>query len=469
MLLRANNDRIRQGGAHALRRASSTRASVLIVALLVSALIAVVLGSYLNLNLSSSRLARRTFNGYAALNIAEAGLEEGVWSFNRASSGDTSAWADWTQTSGAGRRRFGPFTLSQNTIGWVKVYVDNVTPSAFSRPKIVTQSTVGAEGETPVTKMLEVSLRRRSYFAGGLVARERVVFSGANVSVDSWNSDPDQSAATAAVPYSAAVRTDQGSVSSAAFVNSAVLLNNATVWGYVATGGEQPQVGARGSIRGANTPVGVAVDSRRITTDFSANFDVLPAPLDGTTLLTLGPTIGVAGMATKWRTSSLVLKGSETLTVYGDVTLILTAGSGATAISVTGNASIIIPANSSLKIYAEGNVAISGNGLGNGNVQPISCQIWGTNQTVAGQTIAVQGNGALRAAIYAPNGDVSINGNGDVMGSIVARNIALTGNASFHFDEALRDRESNAPFSIAKWRELTTEAERAAYSAQFNF
>lgn len=453
----------------AAARPRRTRGSVLIVALLVAALIAVVLGSYLNLNLASSRLARRTFNGYAALNLAEAGLEEGVWSFNRATTGDAAAWSDWIPDSAAVLRKFGPFELSQNTTGWARVYIDNAHPAANGRPKIIAQATVGAPGESPVAKILEVSLRRRSFFADGLVAKESVVFNGANVSVDSWNSDPDQSAATAPVPYSAAVRTDRGSVASAAFLNTAISVNQANVWGYVATGGEQPQVGSNGRIRGANTPANVAVDSRRISTDFNANFDVVGAPEDGTPVFTLGPTIGVAGTATKWRTSGIVLKANETLTVYGDVTLILTAGSGTTAISVTGNAAILVPDGSSLKIYAEGNVAIAGNGLGNYNLQPISFQLWGTNRSRAGQTIGIKGNGALRAAIYAPSGDVSVNGNGDVMGSIVARNITLNGNAAFHYDEALRDRESNAPYTVAKWRELSTEADRAPYSTLFNF
>jgi hypothetical protein len=69
--------------------------------------------------------------------------------------------------------------------------------------------------------------------------------------------------------------------------------------------------------------------------------------------------------------------------------------------------------------------------------------------------------------VYAPNGDVTINGNGDVMGSIIARKIKLTGNAAFHYDESLAERDSNAPFSISKWRELTSAADRAAYAPRF--
>ena len=137
------------------------------------------------------------------------------------------------------------------------------------------------------------------------------------------------------------------------------------------------------------------------------------------------------------------------------------------AVSVTGNASIIIPAGSKLTLYTQGGVKIAGNGLANANIQPISCQLMGTNDTTAGQTIHVAGNGALRCVIYAPNGDVTINGNGDVMGSIVARSIRLTGNAAFHYDETLAQGQNGEPFTIAKWRELSTGAERAAYSALF--
>jgi Tfp pilus assembly protein PilX len=450
-----------------VKRRMPRRGSVLIVALLLAALIAVSLGSYLNVNLTSSRLSKRTFHGYAALNLAEAGAEEGVWAFNRATSGDSAAWNGWTAGSGAAWQKFSNFDYGANTSGWVKVYVDNTNPSANAQPKIITQASIGQEGDMPSTKMLEVTLRRRSYFAGGLVAKDSVAFSGSNASVDSWDSDPDNSTATAAIPYSAAVRTDRGSVATTAFVNTAAAINNASIWGYVATGGSQPQVGSNGSIRGVTTPADVAVDPTRISTDFSADFPAVSAPVGGTPILTLGSTLGVAGTATKWRTPGITLSGNESLTIYGDVTLILTAGSGADAISVTGNAQIIVPKNSTLTVYVEGNVKLGGNGLANANVQPVSCQIWGVNQTIAGQEIQIAGNGALVAIIYAPGGDVKINGNGSVMGAVVANRITLVGNAEFHYDESLARRETNEPFTIRKWRELTTQSDRAPYNALF--
>lgn len=446
---------------------ASTRGSVLIVALLIAALIAVALGSYLNLNLTSTRLSKRTFEAYAALNLAEAGAEEAVWSFNRATAGQSDAWNGWTSASGAAWQKFSNFDYSGGTRGWVQVYVNTTNPPALASPKVIAKASLDSDADVESTRMLEVILRRRAYFAGGLVAKDSVVFQGANASVDSWDSDPDDSTATAPIPYTTAVRNDGGSVASTAFVNTAVSINNAHIWGYVATGGSQPDVGPNGTIRGESTPENVKVDSTRISTDFNAEFALVAAPVDGTPIAELGATLGTAGTATKWRTPGITLSGNQSLTILGDVTLILTAGSGTDAISVTGNASIIVPEDSSLTLYVEGNVRIAGNGLANANSQPISCQIWGTNQTVAGQDVHLAGNGALLCVAYVPNGDVTINGNGNVMGSVIAQTITLTGNAAFHYDESLARRENGEPFSIQKWRELTTASERAPYEHLF--
>lgn len=443
------------------------RAAVLIVALLVSALVALGLASYLNLNLSSSRLSKRTFNGNAALNLAEAGTEEAVWSFNRASADPTEAWSAWTKNGGPAWQKFTGFEFGGRSTGWVKVYVDNHLPGPSSRPKIIAQAAVESPADTPVTKMVEVTLRRRSTFANALVAKESIVFSGSNTSVDAWDSDPDTNPITPPVPYDLSIRSDRGSIATSAVANHAMLINSAHIWGYVATGGAQPDVGSSGSIRGADTPVGVAIDPRRVATDFNADFPPATAPTDGVFLTTIPPVLGTAGTATKWRAAQLVLNGNDSLTIVGDVTLVLTQAAGADAVRITGNASLNVAAGSSLTLYVEGGVLIAGNGLSNANVQPITCQLWGTSTTSAGQSIQIVGNGALRCVIYAPHGDVFMNGNGHMMGSIVARSIRFTGNAAFHYDETLGRGTGTEPFSIAKWRELTSGAEQSPYLTLF--
>jgi len=127
-----------------------------------------------------------------------------------------------------------------------------------------------------------------------------------------------------------------------------------------------------------------------------------------------------------------------------------------------------------LEIYAPGDISIAGNGIMNGGTtaaaanQPISLQIWGT-KTSGVQDISIRGNGVLSAIVYAPQGSVDINGNGDVCGSIVANDITLVGNAAFHFDESLANFGAGNPFRVSAWRELTTAAQRGAVAGVMSF
>jgi len=449
--------------------AAPERGAVLLVALIVMAVLALGLASYLNLNLNSARMAQRNFQGTAAFNLAETGAEEALWSINRANAGQADAWADWTMLNPGARRRFTGFDLG-NATGSVKVYVDNHQPTGSARPHIVAFATVESDNGTRVSKMIEVWLRRRSRFSAGLLAKESITFAGNNASVDSWNSDPDNDPSTPAREYPGDGRSDGGTVASVSIANTAVLVNNADIFGYVFTGGSQPEVGKNGSITGKNTPAGVKIDTSRISTDFSATFPNVPLPLDGEPLdsITSTATLGTPGTTTKWRCPSISLSGKQTLTIHGDVILVLTAGSGNKAIEVTGQASILITENASLTVYTDGDVLIAGNGIGNANARTASFQLYGTNTSVAGHAMQIAGNGALKAAVYAPNADVKINGNGDVMGSIVARNITLTGNAAFHYDEALSNLDTGTPFGIDRWRELTSDSDRGTYEEKFN-
>ena len=59
----------------------SQRGSLLIVAMLLSSIIALALGSYINLSITSLRMADRTFYNNAAMNLVEMGIEEAMWSY----------------------------------------------------------------------------------------------------------------------------------------------------------------------------------------------------------------------------------------------------------------------------------------------------------------------------------------------------------------------------------------------------
>jgi len=365
-------------------------------------------------------------------------------------------------------------------VGSVRAYIYNYSGSGS--PTIVARSSVQLSGSStpPIEKWIEVQLQKTSKFSGGLIAKNSISFSGNNASVDSWNSDPDNTSSTAAVPYSSGVRHDRGSVGSISVGVSAVLVQNADIWGHAATGGSLPQVGPNGVIGPFGTSSG-SMDMTRVSTDFTASFDPVSNPTGGTVIAAIGNselpvTLGTAGATTHVRLASISASGnsSKKLTIEGDVTLVITASAGSSAISLTGQSSIAIAPGASLKIYTEGDLAIGGNGVANGGTtaasanQPANFQVWGTRSNPT-QTISIAGNGVLSGVIYAPNANVSIVGNGDVMGSVVANNISLTGNAAFHYDESLANMGTGNPYRVSRWKELTSAADRAAYNAVLNW
>lgn len=466
------------------RRRSAEHGSLLIVAMLLCAIIGISIVSYINVGRSSQTIANRALYNNAAMNAAENGLEEAMYSINkRVADPSYSYTADgWTAMGASDMRRKwsgdsasayydSSLVFDQNARGEVRVYIlnYNVAPRILARSTI----TLGGAASPQIDKYIEVQLRKSSKFANGLVAKDSIRFNGNNASVDSWNSDPDNNPATAAIPYSAGVRRDNGSVGSISVAVDSILVQNADIWGYAATGGALPSVGSNGLVGPFGTSSGT-MDMSRVSTDFSANFDPVTAPTGGTTIAAIGNgdlpmTLGTAGSATTLRIPSISASGnsSKVLTITGDTTIILTATAGTDAISMTGQSSIAIAPGAKLTVYAEGNISIAGNGIANGGTtaatanQPINCQIWGT-RTSGTQTVAIAGNGVLSAIAYVPNGSLSINGNGDVMGSFVANDITVTGNAAFHYDESLGNFGGSNPWRVTRWNEVTSKTDRDA-------
>ena len=255
------------------------------------------------------------------------------------------------------------------------------------------------------------------------------------------------------VPYSAAVRHAGGSVGSTSVAVGSVAVNNADIFGFASVGGTSStglSVGSQGIVSGNFSASGGTVDYSRVATDFTANFDLVTSP--ATFTLLSAPLPASLGSGT-YRYSGTI---NSDLTITGNVTLILTGGGD--NIRLTGGDELTIDAGASLKIYAHGDIRAGGNGLVNANSQASSLEIYGTNP--ASQQIDIGGGPTFVGVVYAPTADVTINGTPDVMGSIVANNIRVVGDAKFHYDEALANWGGNNPFGITRWLELLTPTAR---------
>jgi len=479
LLLRRERSSSR-ANSKSLSRAAS-KGSVLIVALILCAVIGISLASYLQLTRSTMKMSSRAFYSNASINLAELGLEQAMWSLNKMVAGDpTAAWSGWTITGANAQRTFSGYTFDQNATGFVRVHVSNYLGTSGT-PQFTTRATITPASGAVIEKWVQVTLSPRSKFSNGLVAKDSIRFRGNNASVDSWNSDPDNDTSTPAIPYSASVRNDNGSIGSASVSVGAIAMQNADIWGYVATGGEPPTIGNQGLVGPFGTAAGT-MDPTRVSTDFTASFDVVAAPT------TAGYTIGAITSNTTlprgadtpaadgkyYYSAPSVNLNNQTLTISNKVVLTLTSTSKSIDIG-GGSGELHINSGATLECYAAGDVKIAGNGLFNGCTnaaaanQPISCQFYGTGTSPAKQNYQIAGNGTLNAIIYAPNASLKVNGNGNVSGSFVANDITLVGNAAFHYDESLGNFGGNSPYGITNWEELTSSESRTAVSHLLSF
>ena len=427
------------------RHSREDRGSVLLITMILTLGLAIFLGSFVKMAMTSYKFSNRSFYSNGCINLAEAGLEEGLYALNN------SDWTGWTSSSGHMSRTISNVNLGQGGTGTIKVKVFNYATAAS--PRIVAEGRAILTSGPHLVKQIEITASKKSFWANGIVAKDTVEFKGGNAFVDSFDStDPNHS--TGGLD-DAAKKKDKGSVGSVLVTTDALSLGNAEIWGYAATGGSAPTVGPGGKIHGADTASGVDVDPNRIRTDFTANFDAVTAPtsfdqiytnVDGTINL------GTAGASTVIKATSIENKNNETTRILGDVTMVVTGDIG-----IKGD--FVVDANSSLTIYVDGDVDIGGNGVMNmTGLSKESDHV----RTASSQSIKLHGNGAAQAAIYAPNADLELKGGGTVgvfMGAAVVKTAFINGNYEFHYDEDLANLGSSGVYIVGGWRELYGQAE----------
>ncbi|MDD2764523.1 MAG: hypothetical protein PHE83_11170 [Opitutaceae bacterium] len=479
------------------------RGSVLLTALLLSAIIAISLVSYLQITMNSRKLAQRSFYANAAMNLVDTGVEQALWSLNQGNwtgAGFTAVDATHWQATFPTSSTY--FQLMQGVRGQVKVWVDQ---SNANRPHAVAKAIITLGDGSELVKEAEVYMRKRSYFANGLVAKNSITFSGNNAAVDSWNSDPDNNPGTAAVPYSSGVAHDNGQIGSTSVQVDSISVSNADIYGYAAIGTSDLtgiSVGPQGSVGPYGTANG-DIDATHVTYDFTTSFPDATAPttsgytlpaITGATTLPRAGDLPAADGGYYYSVPSISLSGSgATLSIGGssaNVVIVVTNTTG-TTVSTTGHGGIAIATDSSLALYTSGNVAIAGNGVvngtftsdNNGNLtsgtpnQPASFAVYGTRSSADAATnglqdIKIAGNGILSGIVYAPNASLEMKGGGNsgqVLGAAVANTVTVTGNSVFHYDESLADASSSNLWGLSKWRELASAADRNAYTSQLNF
>lgn len=470
-----------------MRPLKSIRGSVLIVALIFSAVIALVLGSSLSLALISNKLADQAYALNAAQNLADTGFEHALWALDNSGAwttgGFTSSGLNQYQAVFPSSSSNEFYPLSRGAKGKIKVWVGNSTTT----PHVVVQSIVVLGSGRTVSKYAEAYMLQRSYSTGGMVAKNGIDFTGHSTVVDSWVSHDDDDTVTD-VPYSTAPGVRQ---SNAHFATPGMISQqNAKVFGYASIGSDDNSglsIGATGILSGDLNAANSTVDYTRVTHDFAANFPEFSAPSGGTSLGAISAATNLTGgtSATSpiiYSTSSITIGTSDpinigTPTTPAYVTLVVTG-----SVNFNGSAQFIINPGSKLTMYVAGDISMSGNeAIVNGDASnttatmnmPSNFTLIGTRtaaQITSGNraTWSIKGGSYMSAIVYAPSADITIGGNGDTFGSVVGYTVSMN-SGNFHQDESLSNIRNTGLWAVSKWRELQTQADRAAYSTQLNF
>ena len=376
----------------------------------------------------------RTYNRSSALHLAEAGIDQAARNLRTATTDDDLGLAPAEVTLPTGT-----FTINAQT------------------PSGATRYVVTATGDSDQEqRQLEVvlQLEAESVFQFALFGKEKVTVEG-SAFTDSYNSDPANGPYT---PYpGTGNRGHNGDIGTNSEAVGGVVFTGDNVWidGQVALGRDanippnHPELIVTGYdpdlVTGGTYPATDDQDVLPQTSDFPMPDVVVPADLlpfcDNHTVgtgnnkdETLSTTGGPLGDE-RYCYHNLDVKGGGTLTASGPVMIYLTG-----KLTAEGNTTVGVPSNPTTMLFQ---VAPTGEARLEGGQNP-------DNPNITGDT-------KFYGALYAPETTITISGNAQVYGSVIARTVKVTGHAVIHYDEALKARTditNTFTTSKAAWREL---------------
>jgi hypothetical protein len=126
--------------------------------------------------------------------------------------------------------------------------------------------------------------------------------------------------------------------------------------------------------------------------------------------------------------------------------------------TVTGKATLVIPAGNFVRIYISGAMTIDGFSSVNNegkNPQALSLVACNRGGTTNKNKWNVAGYSDAYYTIYAPNNDLVFGGEGAIFGAVIGNNVSLGGGAAVHFDIALADNGGSfSAVTPRSWRQI---------------
>jgi len=444
-----------------------------LVALCLTMVLGIAVIGYVAVCARTMEMSNRSFCTNGAVQLAEIGAEEALWTLNQARANPAAydwAAAGWTKAGSTVNKSLGGFFTNQGVPGAVSIQIDSCDYDGIAHTTLPVITASGAS-QMPdglaITKQLKIKVRPAALFTSAVGAYNSCSFTiNWSAWLDSYEStvDPDPASGLQ-------TRRDE------ALVNApSVAVNAAQVSGFVATTGSAPAYTTGGKVTRADTPGGVSRDPRYVFTNASQNLFEIVAPSGaGTTVsgiaeLKAAPfysQLGTAGATTPtifYVTGDLsVLSSADNLTINGPVIIRISGN-----LTINGTGQIIINKgadaahNGSAQIFVGGRLDIEGAGVDNKTKLPKNLATISTSSgsyaDINYYTAQLATSGAYYGVIYVPYGSLrlyAVYGSTTICGAVLAQTVDQGwGNGYFHYDLSLRDAvypTLNTPYDVSQW------------------
>ena len=458
--------------------------SALIVALGIGVILSTALISYMRLAQGQQLSIARSQSWNGSLVIAEAGVEDGL-SFVNKYNGYVGQLLTWTNASSISADN--ATNLGNNVFyyrrtmpnGYYDIYVTNSNPFApiisVAGHLAWSLNSGGTNPYTNVTRNVVINTQSDGMFAGALASLSSIDLKGNNITTDSFDSgDTNWSAPGGFWPDPAVYpgrRKANGDVDTndQLISTGSISVQNADIMGHVRTGPlGTVSIGAQGSVGDTNFVLSgtSGFEAGYTNNDFNVYFPNVDLPnvswwtLSANGFLTSGTVNGVTynyilysfGGATNYYQINN-LSGNVYVPTNAHVVLRL---NGTTSMSGSAVIRLANTTGTSLQIYANGSVSLSGNAtIDNPTGKTDNLMLFGTTNCTS---MSLGGNAAFTGGLYAPAADLTMGGGGnttyDFIGSVVAKSITMNGHFNFHYDEAMQHKDPARGFIARDWKEF---------------
>jgi hypothetical protein len=432
--------------------------SVFLVILVITGLIGVTLASYLHMVSNQNLSIMRSLAWNEAVAVSEAGIEEAMAHLNK----------NRTNRAKDGWTLVGTNVVKEKVIGTqkYKTYIDALA----EYPRIVSEGWVRHPQTAqymPSPRTVRVSTTNDMIFAKGMVAKGNIDLAGNGIASDSF--DSKNPAYNSGGKYDSAKKKAGGDIATNSSVVDSLDVWNAEIYGKVSTGPggnvkiQNGSVGSLGWVDSGKTGVepGWSTDDMNVyfpDVDVPGPYSSYPsipgvwvpggAMIDGTF-----KTFDYSVPAGNYTLTGGLDLNNKSLVIKGPTIIYIKSGDFKTS---GNNGGITIAPGGSLQLYMGGEkTTIAGSGILNKSGNALNFGYWGLPSN---KEVTLQGNGEFIGTIYAPQAALTFGGGGssgeDFMGAAVGASVKMGGHYKFHYDENLGKFGYVRGYTVVSWNEV---------------